>query len=119
MKYEWLGQPCKVIAAYSSHTRIEVGGVLKDAHPAHVRAIPELEELLAIPALMPERLNLNLASSTDIASLPGIGRVSAKKIVERRANGPYVEFADFRERNKDLPLEENAWSEINSLVCFS
>lgn len=66
-------------------------------------------------------INLNSENSPAVIGLhlPGIGKVTAKKICDRRPrNGGYKDFDHFRKINTDLHLDEEAWEKVKELVEF-
>lgn len=66
-------------------------------------------------------INLNTENSPAVIGLhlPGIGKVTAKKICDRRPrNGGYKDFDHFRKINTDLHLDEEAWEKVKELVEF-
>ena len=55
----------------------------------------DLPEKQTFPSVPPaERININKASVNDLMSLPGIGQITAKKIVQyRKEHGPFASVA--------------------------
>lgn len=79
------------------------------------------EESTDLPAT-PSTINLNDATITAIAkALPMIGRLSARRIVERRGNQPdsrYTDFAHFQKVNEDLLDDADNWAALEPLIKF-
>ena len=56
-------------------------------------------------------INLNSASATDLATLPGIGAKTAARIVEyRQKNGPFKKIEDILEKQSSCPYLLNVSS---------
>jgi competence protein ComEA len=58
-------------------------------------------------------INLNAASQSELESLPGIGPVTAGKIIEARAQSPFARVEELRERGI---VGEKVFGEIRALV---
>lgn len=65
-------------------------------------------------------LNLNTETSSSVIALhlPGIGRVAAKKICDRRPKIGYKDFFHFKQINSDLNMDEEVWEKVKGLVEF-
>lgn len=66
------------------------------------------------------RIDVNSVKSATVLDrhLLGLGRQSCKKIIDRRPEGGYTDFAQLRETNKDLPLGEEGWSRFERAIKF-
>ncbi len=84
--------------------RINLAQAVHNEQHIHV---PRLGEQTAQPAqrddeatseVLPDRLNINMATAEELASLPGIGPVLAERIVAwREAHGPFTQIADIKQ----------------------
>jgi competence protein ComEA len=104
----------------------QAGGALPSADPARLNLALRLRDgqQLVVPAAAPAapaaagppsgRVNLNSASQAELESLPGIGPVTARKILDhRQAKGPFQSPQELR----DARLVTNAtWSRVAELV---
>jgi competence protein ComEA len=104
----------------------QAGGPLPTADPARLNLALRLRDgqQLVVPAAAPAatgaagppsgRVNLNNASQAELESLPGIGPVTARKILDhRQAKGPFQSPQEL----KDARLVTNAtWSRLAELV---
>ncbi|MEN3046270.1 MAG: helix-hairpin-helix domain-containing protein [Candidatus Hydrothermales bacterium] len=64
------------------------------------------------------KININKADFEEILNLPGVSKSLAKKIIEERKNGFYINFDDFRKR-LNLPPEYNYlenYLDFNTLI---
>ncbi|TAK24280.1 MAG: ComEA family DNA-binding protein [Chloroflexota bacterium] len=111
------------------------GGALPEADLARVNLaarardgqqilVPTIAIALAAPAIRPTpgrtptavlvRVNLNQADIAALDSLPGVGAVTARRIIEyRQKNGP---FADPRELRSARLVTAAAWERLKDLV---
>jgi competence protein ComEA len=104
----------------------QAGGALPTADAARLNLALRLRDgqQLVVPAAAPAapaaagppsgRVNLNSASQAELESLPGIGPVTARKILDhRQAKGPFQSPQELR----DARLVTNAtWSRVAELV---
>jgi competence protein ComEA len=58
-------------------------------------------------------VNLNSASQSELESLPGIGPVTAGKIIESRAGSPFRNVGELRERGL---VGEKTFESIKALI---
>jgi len=70
-------------------------------------------------ASKPEALAINAATMQQIsASLPGIGKSKAMKIISNRPESGYRGWDEFYDLNKDLLDSSEAWDAVRRIVNF-
>lgn len=83
-----------------------IGLALLAARGADAPGAHHVSEAATPTAVSPAPLiDLNTASVAELATLPGIGEVRARAIVELRARRPYTSLADLAERGLLRPAE--------------
>ena len=79
--------------------------------------VPELgaepERGAPVPADEDGRIDLNGASQIELESLPGIGPVTAQRIVEARDERPFASVEDLRDRDV---VGQSVYEDIRDLV---
>jgi competence protein ComEA len=75
----------------------------------------------ATPVAASAAINLNTASSSDLASLPGVGPKTAERILEyRQKNGPFKKIEDILETSSTCPsLLKNSSHDLLGSVSAS
>ena len=64
------------------------------------RVNPVLATLIDLPSPTPGRVNVNYASVAELDRLPGVGPVTAQRIVAyREQHGPFLEIEQLRQAN--------------------
>jgi DNA uptake protein ComE-like DNA-binding protein len=89
---------------------------LREVATIEVAAVEEKEPR---PPVQPA-INLNTANNVNVVAqkLPGIGKIAAKKLLDRRPEGGYENFLQMVFLNKDLNLDNDAWEKVKELVEF-
>lgn len=84
-----------------------------------IKVVPQIEEVVPTPGFV-KLINLNTETSPAVIALhlPGIGKIWAKKICDRKSKGGYQDFDHFQKVNSDLNLDEAGWEKIKELVEF-
>jgi competence protein ComEA len=76
--------------------------------------VPSVAPVAAKPAATNGRVNLNTATQAELESLPGIGPVTAKKILDhRQAKGPFQSAEELKEARL---VTNAAWTRLAELV---
>ena len=87
------------------HVHISTRPSTADGHPAPAPASPPTAALAGTT----RRVNINTATIAELEALPGIGAVSARKIVEHRTlHGPYRALDDVRQAGVGAALLRRA-----------
>lgn len=122
----------EVIQKYDSFWMARTVNGLKTVYEPDLTAIvvgeviplePPSEVALSIDdPVQDTRINLNDSTYSAIAKgLPMVGRLAAKRIVERRdkqTDGRYFSFNQFKEVNSDLLDDADHWAILEPLVKF-
>lgn len=115
-----LGADVEIISEYSSHFQVRHGKqVFSCSKIAGVDLMPKAEIIESIDLSEEDEkktINLNQLNGEAIAkSLSGVGKLSAKKIVERRPDGGYLGVEQLKMLNADVNIN---WEAVLPHVTF-
>lgn len=87
------------LSAEADSEQINLASRLSDGQHVHVPRRGEVEALASAPAGEGvDMIDINAAGAEDLAALPGIGAVTAERIVQHRAeNGPFTAVEDLQQ----------------------
>ena len=76
-----------------------------------------VEAFIPVSPPRPEKININRASEEELQSLPGIGAVTAKRIVDYRKKNPA--FRKVEELLIIRGISKNRLQQIRSMICVN
>jgi DNA uptake protein ComE-like DNA-binding protein len=114
-----LGREVEILSIFSSHLNVKdgdrvIGAALGELRP--VRTLNVIEGKKPEDLQPGDRVKINEVTLSELTSaIPGIGRVTAKKLLDRKPKGGYVGFEQLRIQNQDVQLD---WEKILPLLEF-